>query len=253
VHTSLQAPVPPPHPTRNSTSTIAMAINQLGIIPVIPVDPYPDQAEPHSSMMPYHPYHGGQNPNHDYNSQTLVYLKSPQGVYDENRKNLFYASVQQWLIGELTKIGFPVVIAIAPGSQANPYPYGFMHEIVDGIKHPFYAGKMTLCRNITVPKSADNPGPRSKATHVGTISRIDVINPQTNLPVPHVFYQDKVVLILDDVWTSGSTLCACKDVVKEVPPMKIVLCAIGRTVQLLTTPSLLSPNLFLNFFVETFS
>jgi len=180
---------------------------------------YPDQAEPHYHMMPYLPINSGK---HDFDSQTLVFSKSRKGVYDENRKRKLYARVHQWLSGVVDKIESPVVITIAPGSEKNLNPDGFMYDIVDEMKHLL---RMTLYRKKTVQKSTEIIGARSKARHAGTIA---IKPPEEQLPPD--FYQDKVVLILDDVWTSGSTLCACKDVVKKVSPMKIVLCAIGRTV-----------------------
>ena len=197
------------------------------------VDPYPDQEEPDSVMIPFHPYRNGDNPDHDYDSQTLVYSKSSEGVWNENRKMDFDARVRTWLMKELTKINSKVVIAIAPGHKANPNPSGFMHEILGGINHSEIVGKILLYRTKTVPKSSETPGPQSKATHEGTIS----LHPPTTSPTSPLtvlpsadFCQDKVIVILDDVWTSGSTLCVCKDVVKELSPKKILLYAIGRTV-----------------------
>ena len=186
----------------------------------LPVDPYPDKLEPDFYMMFYHPYHNGINPNHNFDSQTLVYLKS-SNLWGETRKKNFYSRVLIWLGQVLDAIDSPVVIAVAPGHEENHNPGGFMHEIVGGFSYTKCAGKIPLYRTTTVLKSTQTLGLRSKATHKGTIS----INVQ-----PPNFLQDKVVVILDDIWTSGSTLCACKDVVKIFSPKAIVLCAIGKIV-----------------------
>ena len=116
------------------------------------VDPYPDQEEPDSVMMPFHPYCNGNNPNHDRDSQTLVYSKSSEGVRNENRKMDFDARVRTWLMKELTKMKSKVVIAIAPGHKASPNPSGFMHEILRGINHSEIVKKILLYRTKTVPK-----------------------------------------------------------------------------------------------------
>ena len=178
-------------------------------------------------MMRYIPYHIG----YDEDSQNLVYAKSTRGFLNEDRKKLFYSRILKWLDDDFTKIDSSV-IAIAPGHEANPNPSGFMHEIVNQINNTKFDGSIPLYRIMTVSKSTETPGPRSNAKHEGTISlhlpTISPTSPLTVLPSTN-FYQDKVIIILDDIWTSGSTLCACKDVVKALSPKAILLFAIGRT------------------------
>ena len=206
----------------NLTST--MACNQFGGGVVIDLD----QVQPDSFMMSYIPLHICSH--HD--SQTLVFAKS-RGIFNEERKKLFYSRIWKWLDDNLSKIDSSfVMIAIAPGHEANLNPSGFMHDIVSQIINPKFAGTIPLYRVMTVSKSTETPGPRSKAKHEGTISlyppTISPTSPLTVLPSTN-FYQDKVIIILDDVWTSGSTLCACKDVVKALSPKAILLFAIGKT------------------------
>ena len=145
----------------------------------------------------------------------------------------FDARVRAWLDGEFTKGKSKVVIFIAPGHKASSNPSGFVHEILDVISHAKIAKKIPLYRIKTVPKSSETPGPQSKATHKGTISLHPPItsspSPPTVLPSAD-FFQNKVIVTLDGIWTSGSTLCVCKDVVKELSPKKIFLYTIGRTV-----------------------
>ena len=115
-----------------------------------------------------------------------------------------------------------MVIAIAPGHEANLNPSGFMHEIVGQLNHLKIALKIPLYRTTAMPKSKQ----RIKATHEGTISLYPSL-PAVLLSAD--FFRDKVIIFLDDIWTSGSTLCACKDVIKVVYPNNILLCAIGMT------------------------
>ena len=63
----------------------------------------------------------------------LVYLKS-LGVWQETRKKAFYSRVLTWLERVFAMIDSPVVIAVAPGHQANLNCCDFMHEIVGGLK-----------------------------------------------------------------------------------------------------------------------
>ena len=180
-----------------------MACNLAGTGLVI--DPYPDPEKPDSVMMCYIPYHIG----YDEDSQNLVYAKSTRGFLNEDRKKPFYSRILKWLDDNFTTIDSSFVIAIAPGYEANPNPSGFMYEIVNQINNTKFDGKIPLYRIITVSKSTETFGPRSKAKHEGTISlhppTISPTSPLIVLPSTN-FYQDKVIIILDDVWKSGSTL-----------------------------------------------
>jgi predicted amidophosphoribosyltransferase len=118
-----------------------------------------------------------------------------------------------------------VVVAIAPGHEANPNPTGFMHEIVQQLLAAVAYGSCPvpveycpLFRTTTVEKQSMSQGLRSEATHRGTIGTTTANN------------SGKVVLILDDVWTSGSTLRVCKEVVDMTNPKEVKLIAIGKTV-----------------------
>ncbi len=188
--------------------------------------------EPHSKMMDYHPYSKGRNPMHTRgsDSQTLSYLK--QGHVGMSERPNFCAQVHQWLKEELKKLGEGIVLALVPGHKEDPKPNGLAHKIVQKLEEkckaerkalPFQQ-KMILVRTKTVRKSATSEGPRSKLTHRGTIE-VSPNSPDCS---------GKVVVILDDVWTSGSTLQVCEEVVRrKFPQVKDVkLIAIGRTVSM---------------------
>lgn len=185
-----------------------------------------DSAELDSYMMDYHPYRGGTNPNHTTgsDSQTLSYAK--QGLRDPYRKEAFYNKVKQWLQEEIAQIVGPVVLTIAPGHAATPTPTGFVHEIVGELlrelrrRQVVEDGRNHLIRTQTVPKQSQTPGARNEDTHRGTI--------EVNGGISN---KNKTVIILDDVWTSGSTLRVCKEVMLSTNPKKIKLFAIGKTVQ----------------------
>lgn len=185
-------------------------------------------SELYASMFNFEPYKDGNNPKHfnGCDSQTLNYLKGNR-LYDERRKNAFYDRIYAWLKSIVESLIGPVVIAIAPGHEANPNPTGFMHEIVGELlenlagesnkKYSLFDGRCQLIRTKTVPKQSKTPGLRSEETHRGTIATT-------------ADNTGKVVLILDDVWTSGSTLGVCEEVMLTTNPKDIKLLAIGKTV-----------------------
>ena len=190
-----------------------------------------EQTEPDSKMINYYPYSGGQNPKHSpgSDSQTLSYLK--QGFdLEYPRATDFYKRVVSWLQRELTKPGKEVILALVPGHKEDPNPDGLVHKLARKLldsclqqeKPVPFKEQLLLIRTRTVRKSATSQGPRSKATHWGTIE-VSPNSPDCS---------GKVVVILDDIWTSGSTIQVCADVIRsKYPGVKdIKLFVIGRTV-----------------------
>lgn len=172
-------------------------------------------------LIDYHPYRGGTNPNHQGDSQTLVYMKSGYNIAEDRKAN-FLLNISTWLKGGVKSLidqNKIVVIAIAPGHGMNS-PTGFMHGIVQALAQQYPGniidGGHQLIRTMDVLKSATTPGLRSVERHRGTIG----INADNT---------GKVVIILDDIWTSGSTLNACKEVMSTTGPVDIRLFAIGKT------------------------
>lgn len=176
-------------------------------------------------MFDFEPYRGGQNPNHYGDSQTLNYMKMGC-LRDQQRKANFQRKILQWLRSELRGLE-SVVIAIAPGHEANPHPTGFMHDIVGQLLGDpslnVIDNRQFLVRTRTVPKQSQTPGMRSEDTHRGTI--------EINARIGHVDNTGKVVVILDDIWTSGCTLRVCKEVVLATNPKEVKFFAIGKTVE----------------------
>jgi hypothetical protein len=190
-------------------------------------------------MMNYEPYREGNNPNHTYQngSKTLSFLK--QGYLNGQMKREFCTMIVQWLRQQLEMLFAlgPVVVAIAPGHVANPNPTGFMHEIVGQVRYSFSQPLQPLqpqplqpvaaieycplVRTISVPKQSQTIGQRSENTHRGTIQINSNVIPNNS---------GKVVVILDDIWTSGSTLKVCREVMLVTKPKQVKLLAIGKTV-----------------------
>ena len=102
---------------------------------------------------------------------------------------------------------------MVPGHKEDPRPDGLVHKLARKFldsclqqkKHASFQEQLIFIRKRTVPKSATSWGPRTKATHWGTIE----VGPNS----PNC--SGKVVVILDDIWTSGSTLQVCADVDRD--------------------------------------
>ena len=92
-------------------------------------------------MMHYHPYHDGKKINYDYDSQTLVYIKS-SGVWNVIRNKHFHTRILTWFEQVIAIIESPMVIYIAPGPEANFNPSGSIMKLWVEYNHPKIAGKI---------------------------------------------------------------------------------------------------------------
>ena len=190
-----------------------------------------EQTEPDSKMMYYYPFSKGKNPKHSpgSNSQTHSYLKQEYDL-EYTRETDFYKRVLSSLKIELPKFGKEVILALVPGHKKDPNPDSLVHILARKLlvscrqqeKPAPFQEQLLLIRTQTVPKSATSQGPRTKATHRGTIE-VSPNSPDCS---------GKVVVILDDIWTSGSTIQVCAEVVRGKYPRvrDIKLFVIGRTV-----------------------
>ena len=197
-------------------------------------------------FMEYHPYYGGKNPKHSKgsDSQTLVYLKESDGPTTPAKKDLL-KRISEWLEDVLDNVDTSessenssqsldeetiedtnpskvkdIVIAIAPGHSPKS-PENFLHEIVgDLIGGNIKDGRDLLKRTTKVSKAAHG-GPRDQSLHEETIKVTDRSK-----------VKDKVVYIIDDVWTTGSTLRACASLMRKAGASGVKLLAVGKTVSM---------------------
>ena len=185
---------------------------------------------PDDYMMDFYPmdHESGKN---DYDSSTLRYMKEDK-VCSPSRQSDFETRVKKWLKQYIEKhlSDKTVVLAIAPGHEAGDNS-SFMHNLVKelisenrtlGIED----GRQLLVRYKTTKRQATSKGIRSESTHHESIR----IKNSDETDVSHL-NKDKVVIILDDVWTSGCTLRVCKEKVRTTGPKDVRLLAIGKTVQ----------------------
>ena len=165
----------------------------------------------------YHPYNDGNNPNHypGSDSQSLVYLK--MGYENANIEDL-RQRIKDWLKGILDNKD--IVIAIAPGHSPQSAP-NFLHDIVGSLIHGnIKDGRDLLKRTREVPKAAQG-GPRDQRLHEDTI---EVTDPSK--------VKNKMVYIIDDIWTTGSTLQACASLIRRAGASDVKVFAVGKTVSM---------------------
>ena len=182
-----------------------------------------------AKMIDYHPYRHGTNPNHTdgSDSQSLVYLKSGR-FYDTNRKEEFCKRITEWLVKYLKSVlekagDSSLVVSVAPGHSKDSQT-SFLCEILGNVLgKPGFEGVVNgssyLRRTKDVQKSTDG-GIRSIYIHLNSIE----------VTAPAVV-KEKIVCVVDDVWTTGSTLRACAIKMKEAGAKDTKMVAVGKTVQ----------------------
>ena len=177
-------------------------------------------------MINFEPHRGNKNPNHDYDSQTLIYLKGGT-VYDLRRRDEFCGRIKRWLSEYLQSVikevgnASSIVLLTVPGHEKDSQPKEFMCGALRKVlqEHKFADVKSGhLRRKETVRKSTEG-GPRYESTHRNSIEVVD-----------SELVKGKTVIIIDDVWTSGSTLRACASLVKDAGASDTKMIAVGKTV-----------------------
>ena len=187
-----------------------------------------DKLKPDDNMIDFHPMSCGK----DDDSSTIRYLKMGQ-VFDPVRKRKFRSRVKQWLEQYIktNHRGETVLMAIAPGHQRSDsndssFMYDLIGEFISEYPHlKMEDGRDLLQRHETIPKQSAAGANRNEHTHRESIR----INAGEDEDLSQL-NKGKIVIILDDVWTSGCTLRVCEEKVHTTGPKDVKLLAIGRTV-----------------------
>ena len=184
----------------------------------------------------------------DYDSSTLRYMKIGD-VYNPFRRSDFESRIKQWLKKYIEKhlSGETVVLAVAPGHKEydnSSFMYDLVGEFIsENHNLRIEDGRSLLVRYKTIEKQA-NAGPdRRESTHRESIrinteeedddSEEDEDSEEEEEEEDSIsqLNEGKVVVILDDVWTSGCTLRVCEEKVWTTGPEDVRLLAIGKTVK----------------------
>ena len=160
----------------------------------------------------------------DYDSSTLRFMKM-NSVFGPVRKSAFETMVKV-KIRDYIAVTYPgedIVLTVAPGHKANDAS-SFMYQLVGEIisENPnlkLTNGSALLVRVNDIPKQATAGGNRSEQTHRDSI----VVNDP-------LIAMGKIVIILDDVWTTGCTLRVCEEKIRTIGPKDVKLLAIGKTI-----------------------
>ena len=195
--------------------------------------------------MPFYPmdYETGEN---DYDSSTLRYMKIGE-VYSPFRRSDFELRVKQWLKKYIKKhlSGETVVLAVAPGHKKydnSSFMYDLVGEFIsENHKLHIEDGRSLLVRYRTIEKQATAGANRRESTDrksicINTEEEDDDSEEDEDSEEEEEedsisqLNEGKVVVILDDVWTSGCTLRVCEEKVWTTGPEDVRLLAIGKTV-----------------------
>ena len=159
----------------------------------------------------YHPYrlNGTQNPKCDRLSKLMMDLKDPENLNHNYSvkyfSDLILECVEGYALNDKAITQLPFTVTIAPSHSAenlSPALVKIAMYLCEQI--PFWSYTQLLRRHTTVPSSHREGGQRNMATHLDSIA---VDN--------SAFVQNRKIIILDDVTTSGSTLSACYHLLRD--------------------------------------
>ena len=186
---------------------------------------------PDSDMIDYYRMDNNDEKSNDHDSSTIRYMKM-DNVYSKSRRSLFEGRIMRWLrdyiIDNLQ--GESVMICIAPGHEAKAdNKSSFMYKLVNDFVRTNRDLKLEsdcdlLIRHKTIQKQSTAGRNRYVQTHRDSI-RVNADEEDFSK-----LNKDKVIIILDDIRTSGCTLRGCEEKVRTTGPKDVKLLAIGKTV-----------------------
>jgi predicted amidophosphoribosyltransferase len=161
----------------------------------------------------YHPYRGGSNPNFEKRtSGKILDLKDQK----DNAINFFKSEIIK--LFPIPSRTTEIVICCAPSSNKDKISSGIRtlsEKLV--LDKKFIDGTSLIVRTTSIPKLSTG-GKRDYKLQKDSLSFVKKID-----------LNDKIVYLIDDIVTSGVTLRACKDLLKENGAREVHCFAIGRT------------------------
>jgi phosphoribosylpyrophosphate synthetase len=158
----------------------------------------------------YHPYHGGDNPNWDNFSSSILDVK-------KNRPHII-----KYFIDEINILLTNQVFSICcvPSHEANQDKSSGILNIALGlvdICNNRIDATWCLQRVQTIQKLAHG-GNRDLSTHLNSI---EVVN--------NIFIKNQSILLIDDVTTSGNSLRACKQLLINSGAKEVKMLSLAKT------------------------
>jgi hypothetical protein len=157
------------------------------------------------------------NPSCDQDSRRIMDVKNP-GCRGYNKAvEYFGAELGRWITSAASDLGF-LQVAIVPSSTAGKQSAA-IESMLKYVKAPpilMYNPNFLVRHKSVTP--AHSGGQRSEELHMQTIRVNAYIDPK----IP--------VLLLDDVYTTGASVNACKRLLRDAGAKTVVTVAIGRTV-----------------------
>lgn len=172
------------------------------------------------SLVDYHPYwkHGERNPARNSDTYKIMDLKSPD---EKGHKaavayfgNLLNTEVQRLLQTWNTNT---IQVAIVPSSKVGKQSIG-LEAVLEHVKGANLLYNSSFLNRFESIPAAHEGGERNTQNHFNSIAVSTIPNP------------DIPLLLLDDVTTTGSSMDACVQLLRQAGVKQVHMLALGRTV-----------------------
>lgn len=152
-----------------------------------------------------------------------VFKKESFTDAQKNDKNFFYNEFYKYCILRLKdKYSMPIVLSVVPGHADTIVIDNTITSYVKFLskKEPnnFIDGSQILLREYPIEKSSTSKEIRTIEKQYNSLK----INRDCDI-------KNKVVLLIDDIYTSGSTMLACKKILEENGAQRVILFSFTKT------------------------
>lgn len=170
-------------------------------------------------------YYPKNSPKFNEFSQVIldVFKKEAFTIEQKNRKNNFYNEFYKYCILRLKDIySMPIILSVVPGHADTMVIDNTITSYVKFLskKEPnnFIDGSQILLREYSIEKSSTSKETRTIEKQYNSLK----INGDCDI-------RGKVILLIDDIYTSGSTMLACKKLLEENGAQRIIMFSFSKT------------------------
>ncbi len=167
-------------------------------------------------------YYPASHPKHNTDYVTNILLDAKNGLY-QDAMNEFYPLVKEWLISQgLTDLD--IVVSVIPGhkkcTENNSFTSALAKELIK--EFGFIDGINLVLRKTTVDKKSTAKSEGKERPRFSADIESLMINPEDNI-------DGKTILLIDDIKTTGSVLCAAGVLLYRKGAERVVPIAMGET------------------------